>query len=103
MLHGAGKPIVAAICGFLLLASAGDRERPRTERENRDGVDLHVSFGGLICHVFDGGHAPRAVMIRGTNSMPHRALLTLSEHQIEFTDVPLQCANGECTLNLENT
>jgi hypothetical protein len=86
--------LFAGLCAALFLGSA-DRVR--------DGADLHISFAGLICHVFDAQHAPRAVMVRGTAAMPHRATMVLSERQIAATDVALSCSNGECSVDLQNT
>jgi len=67
------------------------------------GADVHITFSGLICHVFDAGHAPRSVTMRGTDAMPHRATLHLQQAAIESSDVPLTCDGTECTLDLTNT
>jgi len=69
----------------------------------RGGADVHITFSGLICHVFDAGHAPRSVTMRGTDAMPHRATLHLQQAAIESSDVPLACDGNECTLDLTNT
>jgi hypothetical protein len=69
----------------------------------RSGADVHITFSGLICHVFDAGHAPRSVTMRGTDAMPHRATLYLQEAAIESSEVPLTCDGTECTLDLMNT
>src|SRR5258708_13072452 len=67
------------------------------------GADVHITFSGLICHVFDAGHAPRSVTMRGTDAMPHRATLYLQKAAIESSEVPLTCDGTECTLDLTNT
>jgi hypothetical protein len=97
MFH-AGRATVVVLSGLLLFGAAGEGRK-----HIRQGADLHVSFAGLICHVFDGQHAPRAVIVRGTASMPHRAVLTVNEQQVEATDMALSCIEGECDIDLENT
>jgi hypothetical protein len=69
----------------------------------RGGADVHITFSGLICHVFDEGHAPRSVTMRGTDAMPHRATLYLQQAAIASSEVPLACDGTECTLDLTNT
>lgn len=69
----------------------------------RGGADVHITFSGLICHVFDSGHGPRSVTMRGTDAMPHRATLHLLQAAIESSEVPLACDGTECTLDLTNT
>jgi hypothetical protein len=69
----------------------------------RDGADVHIAFSGLICHVFDAAHAPRAVTMRGTDAMPHRATLYLQQAAIGSSEVPLTCDERECSLDLTNT
>ncbi len=69
----------------------------------RRGADVHITFSGLICHVFDAGHAPRSVTMRGTDAMPHRATLHLQQAEIESSEVQLACDGNECTLDLTNT
>src|SRR6185503_5416020 len=41
----------------------------------RRGAEVHIRFSGVICHVFDGTHAPRAVAMRGGGTMLHHAVL----------------------------
>jgi hypothetical protein len=69
----------------------------------RPGADVHITFSGLICHVFDVGHAPRSVTMRGTDAMPHRATLHMQQAAIASSEVPLACDGNECTLDLTNT
>ncbi|HXH38720.1 MAG TPA: hypothetical protein VNN08_08840 [Thermoanaerobaculia bacterium] len=85
---------LVALCGLFLL---GVSPAPRR------GADVHITFSGLICHVFEAGHAPRSVAVRGTNAMPHKAMLYLQEAAIESSEIPLTCDRGECTLDLTNT
>ncbi len=85
--------LVALSCLALLGASPAPRR----------GADVHVTFSGLICHVFDAGHAPRSVAMRGTDAMLHRATLHLQQDAIESSEVPLTCDGTECTLDLTNT
>jgi hypothetical protein len=64
---------------------------------------VHITFSGLICHVFDAARAPRAVTMRGNDTMPHRATLYLQEAAIESSEIPLTCDGRECSLDLTNT
>lgn len=64
------------------------------------GVDLHITFSGLICNIFDGQHAPRAVSMRGTAEMLHKATLHIPQSSIASTDVALSCDQGDCVLDL---
>ncbi len=41
--------------------------------------------------------------MRDTGEMPHRAVLTLLESQIAFSEVALSCTGGQCTMDLANT
>ena len=94
----------ARLLGILLcclVATAGENRTPGARFDA--GADIHIAFAGLICHVFDPDHAPRAVIMRGTDEMPHRATLTLLESQIASSEVALSCADGQCTLDLANT
>jgi len=70
---------------------------------SRPGADVHLTFSGLICHVFVAGHAPRSVTMRGTDAMPHQATLYLQQASVESSEVPLTCDGTECTLDLTNT
>jgi hypothetical protein len=104
LMHRVSRPIFVAFSGLLLLALSNQREDPNINHDRFcEGAELHIYFAGLICHVFDPDHAPRAVILRGTASMPHRAVLTLSEHQIESTEVSLSCSDDKCNVDLENT
>ena len=93
---------VAVVC-LLLVGVRTEKGEVAGAGQLREGSDLHLSFGGLICHVFDPAHAPRAVILRGTSSMPHHATLTMPEEQIASTEVPLDCAQGQCAIDLANT
>ena len=96
--------VSAVVALHVLAAPAAMAERPGANRPPREkGAALQIMFGGLICHVFDGTHAPRAVILRGSESMPHRAVLSMPSSQILRSEVPLDCANGSCSLDLENT
>ncbi len=91
-----GKVLICLVAlGCLGLLGASPAPRP--------GADVHITFSGLICHVFDAGHAPRSVTMRGTDAMPHRATLYLQKAAIESSEVPLTCDGTECTLDLTNT
>jgi hypothetical protein len=81
-----------AVC-FLAMAPIDRSER---------GTDVHIVFSGLICHLFDGAHAPRAVAMRGHAGMEHQATLHIAAASIASSDVTLACAGGECTLDLAN-
>jgi hypothetical protein len=67
------------------------------------GTEVHISFSGVICHVFDGQHAPRAVAMRGGGTMLHHATLHMAQESIASSDVPLSCDNGDCVLELRDT
>ena len=82
---------LAPLLFVLLLASA-----PR-------GAEVHIAFSGVIAHVFDGVHAPRAVAMRGSGAMLHRPTLHIAEASIAKSDVPLTCDNGDCVLELRDT
>jgi len=69
---------------------------------SKPGADVHIAFSGLICHVFDQAHPPRAVVMRGNEAMPHRATLYISQSAIASSDIFLTCEGGECTLDLTN-
>jgi hypothetical protein len=66
----------------------------------RRDVDVHITFSGLICNIFDGQHAPRAVAMRGTADMLHHATLHIRQSSIASTDVALSCDQGDCVLDL---
>ncbi|HEV8435499.1 MAG TPA: hypothetical protein VGR95_18970 [Thermoanaerobaculia bacterium] len=66
----------------------------------RSDVEVHISFSGLICSIFDGQHAPRAVAMRGTADMLHHATLHIPQSSIASTDVALTCDRGDCILDL---
>jgi hypothetical protein len=88
---------------FLCLVALGCLALLGASPASRGGADVHITFSGLICHVFDGGHAPRSVTMRGTDAMPHRATLYMQKAAIESSEVPLTCDGTECTLDLTNT
>jgi hypothetical protein len=69
----------------------------------RRGTEVHISFSGVICHVFDAQHAPRAVAMRGGGTMLHHATLHMAEGSIASSDVPLACDHGDCVLELADT
>jgi hypothetical protein len=69
----------------------------------RRGAEVHISFSGLICQIFDGQHAPRAVAMRGTPGMLHRATLHIPEASIASSDVAMTCGNGDCVVDLADT
>lgn len=86
---------VVALCALAVcLLAMGRADR---------GADVHIVFSGLICHIFDDGHAPRAVAMRGSAGMEHHATLHLMRDAIASSEVPLACDGGECTLDLTNT
>ena len=66
----------------------------------RRGAEIHISFSGVICHVFDGEHAPRAVAMRGTPGMLHRATLHIPQASIASANVAMSCAGGDCVVDL---
>ena len=66
----------------------------------RRGTEIHIAFSGIICHVFDGQHAPRAVAMRGSPGMEHRATLHVAQASIASSDVALSCQQGDCVLDL---
>jgi hypothetical protein len=66
----------------------------------RVGTDIHIAFSGLICNVFDGQHAPRAVAMRGMDEMLHHATLHIPQASIASTDVALNCDQDDCVLDL---
>ena len=66
------------------------------------GTEVHIAFSGLIAHLFDGVHAPRAVAMRGEGHMLHRAALHIPEASIASSEVPLACDNGDCVLDLRD-
>jgi hypothetical protein len=65
----------------------------------RRGAEVHISFSGVICHIFDG--QPRAVAMRGSGGMLHRATLHVPQSLIKASDVALQCDDGDCVLALD--
>jgi hypothetical protein len=88
-----GKILVCLVAFMLIGASPAQR----------GGADVHITFSGLICHVFDAAHAPRAVTMRGNDAMPHRATLYMQEAAIASSEIPLTCDGRECSLDLTNT
>jgi hypothetical protein len=95
MLRGGSSFVCLIALGCLALLDASPA--------SRRGADVHLTFSGLICHIFDVGHAPRSVTMRGTDAMPHRATLYLQEAAVESSEVPLTCDGTECMLDLTNT
>jgi hypothetical protein len=69
----------------------------------RRGAEVHISFSGIICHIFDGEHAPRAVAMRGTPGMLHRATLHIPQASIASSNVAMTCGNGDCVVELNDT
>lgn len=69
----------------------------------RHATAVHITFSGVICHVFDARHAPRAVAMRGMGTMLHHATLHMAQESIASSDVPLRCDNGDCVLELADT
>ena len=83
----------------LLLALAILASAPAERR----GAEVHIVFSGVIAHVFDGAHAPRAVAMRGMGSMLHHPTLHIPQASIVSSDVPLDCDGGDCVLELRDT
>lgn len=79
------------VCVFALSCLALLGASPASRR----GADVHLTFSGLICHIFDAGHEPRSVTMRGTEAMPHRATLYLQEDEVESSEVLLTCDGTE--------
>jgi hypothetical protein len=79
-----------ALTAVLLLTSAAVPRR---------GAEIHLSFSGVICHIFDG--QPRAVAMRGSGHMLHRATLHVPEASIASSDVAMTCAGGDCVVDLD--
>src|ERR1043165_8389736 len=69
----------------------------------RRGAEVHIRFSGVICHVFDGQHAPRAVAMRGGGTMLHHAVLHLAQSSVASSEVAMACDNGDCVLELADT
>src|ERR1043166_1973979 len=67
----------------------------------RRGAEVHLSFSGIICHVFDGQRAPRAVAMRGSGGMVERGTRHVPEASIASSAVAMSCANGDCVLDLD--
>jgi hypothetical protein len=65
----------------------------------RRGAEVHISFSGVICHIFEG--QPRAVAMRGSDHMLHRATLHVPQASIASADVPMTCAGGDCVVDLD--
>jgi hypothetical protein len=57
----------------------------------------------VICHVFDGTHAPRAVAMRGGGTMLHHAVLHMAQSSVASSEVAMACDNGDCVLELADT
>src|ERR1051326_9159584 len=66
------------------------------------GAEVHIAFSGVIAHVFDGTHAPRAVAMRGAGHMLHHATLHIAQASIASSEVPLACDHGDCVLELRD-
>ncbi|HKS22659.1 MAG TPA: hypothetical protein VJZ76_07670 [Thermoanaerobaculia bacterium] len=66
------------------------------------GTEVHISFSGVICHIFDGQHAPRAVAMRGSGHMLHHAALHMPQASVVSSDVALSCDRGDCVLELSD-
>jgi hypothetical protein len=64
------------------------------------GTEVHISFSGVICHVFDGLRAPRAVAMRGSGHMLHHATLHMPQASIASNELALSCDHGDCVLDL---
>lgn len=94
--------LILFVCGSTFRVSAQSVDEPRHQPHDRV-TPLHLSFAGLICHIFDPSHPARAVMIRGTDDMPHAAVLRVPSSEIESSEVPLTCSDGTCALDLTNT
>jgi hypothetical protein len=84
---------LAFLAALVLLAAAPTRR----------GAEVHIRFSGVICHVFDGTHAPRAVAMRGGGTMLHHAVLHMAQESIASSDVAMACDNGDCVLELADT
>jgi hypothetical protein len=69
----------------------------------RRGAEVHIRFSGVICHVFDGTHAPRAVAVRGGGTMLHHAVLHMPQSSVASSEVAMTCDNGDCLLELADT
>jgi hypothetical protein len=69
----------------------------------RRGAEVHLRFSGVICHVFDGTHVPRAVAMRGGGTMLHHAVLHMAQESIASSEVGMACDNGDCMLELADT
>jgi hypothetical protein len=69
----------------------------------RRGAEVHIRFSGVICHVFDGTHPPRAVAMRGGGTMLHHAVLHMAQESIASSEVAMACDNGDCVLELADT
>jgi hypothetical protein len=69
----------------------------------RRGAEVHIRFSGVICHVFDGTHAPRAVAMRGGGTMLHHAVLHIAQSSVASSEVGMACDNGDCVLELADT
>ena len=84
-----------AIALTLALLTLGATPRPRP-------TEVHITFSGIVTHVLDPAHPPRAVMVRGEGHMLHRATLYLRASQIEWSDIALLCdSDGACAIPLE--
>jgi hypothetical protein len=84
---------LAFLAALVLLAAAPARR----------GAEVHIRFSGVICHVFDGQHAPRAVAMRGGGTMLHHATLHMAQESIASSEVAMTCAGGDCVLELADT
>jgi hypothetical protein len=69
----------------------------------RPQAEVHIRFSGVICHVFDGQHAPRAVAMRGGGTMLHHAVLHMAQESVASSEVAMACADGDCALELADT
>jgi hypothetical protein len=84
---------LAFLAALVLLAAAPTRR----------GAEVHIRFSGVICHVFDGTHAPRAVAMRGGGTMLHHAVLHMAQSAVASSEVGMACDNGDCVLELADT
>jgi hypothetical protein len=84
---------LAFLAALVLLAAAPARR----------GAEVHIRFSGVICHVFDGTHAPRAVAMRGGGTMLHHAVLHMAQSSVASSEVGMACENGDCVLELADT
>jgi hypothetical protein len=92
------RVVLGASIAVTLVAAGADKpaRSPATE--------VHITFSGVISHVFVPGHAARAVVLRGTPAAPHEGTLFLRKADIETTDVTLTCdGDGECRLPIDAT